>query len=293
MIAFVLAVLAAVGFVLATLLVESTVGTSRRFHHLSVVIAAGILLGVAFADLIPETFELLGGIEAALAIAVGFLALFLVESLTGGHTHHHEPHGPDVHAHAHSHAPAREGATAAACVPSHSIVPFLIGLGIHNFADGLVIGASHEASDAAASGVAVGLLVHQVPVGLSFAAVLLASGMARSRMHRNAALIAGLIPVGALVVLVVPNLADRSLGALIGVAAGALLYIAAGHLLPEAQSEERRPMNAAAFATALLGTVLFVGTLHDAAHDDEHAHAEAAHEEDGEHADEHEDDDHA
>lgn len=296
MIAFSLAVLAAVGFVIATLLVDSTLGTSRRFHHLSVVIAAGILLGVAFADIVPETFELLGAMEAAFAIATGFLALFLVEALTGGHTHHHEPHGvgAHAHAHAHSHAPVAASSPTAAgdpCVPSHRIVPFLVGLGIHNVADGLVIGASHEASDAAATGVAVGLLVHQVPVGLSFAAVLVASGVARSRMHRNAALIAALIPVGTLVVLLAPELADRTLGALIGVAAGALLYIAAGHLLPEAQSEERRPVIAAAFATSLLATILFVGTLHDAGHGEEHGHGDEAHEEETDHADE--DDDHA
>ncbi len=271
-----LALVAAAGFVLATLFVDGALGTSRAFHHFSVVIAAGILLGVTFADLVPETFELLDARDAALAMAGGFLVLFLVEALTGGHTHHHEPHGHEAHAHAHahSHAPVDDPA----CVPTHAVVPFLIGLAIHNFADGLVIGASHEVSDAAAAGVAAGILVHQLPVGISFAAVLLASGISRSRVRRDALLIAALIVVGALVVLLAPNLANDSLGALIGVAAGALLYIATGHLLPEAHSEERRPGIAAAFTLALVGTVFFVGALHgdDHAHESEQTHAEHA-----------------
>ncbi len=273
MIVFLLSLLAAAGFLLATFLVDTTLGRSRRFNHVSVVVAAGILLGVALADLVPEAFELLDGGAAALWIAGGFLGLFLVEEFTSGHTHHHEPHGHDTeaHAHAHSHASAVDDD---ACVPTHAVLPFLIGLGLHNFVDGVVIGASHEVSDAAATGVAVGILVHQLPVGLSFAAVLLASGILRSKMQRDAALVAALIPVGALVVLLAPDMGDGTLGALIGVAAGAILYIATGHLLPEAHSEERRPGVAAAFAVALLGTVFFVSAMHDRA--EVHGHAEDA-----------------
>lgn len=205
-----------------------------------------MLLGVALADLIPDTYELVGGRAGALWIAIGFLVLYLVESLTGGHTHHHEPH---------------EHHTTAPCVPTHSVAPFLLGVGLHNFADGVVVAASHSVSEAAAMGVAGGILVHQIPVGLSFAAVLLASGIMRSHMYRNALLIAMLIPVGAAVVLVVPNLAQTTLGALIGLSSGALLYIATGHLLPEAQSEERRPLAAASFALALVITICAISSF--------------------------------
>lgn len=280
-----LAFLAAAGFWLATLLVATTLGRSTLFHHVSVVIAAGILLGVAVADLIPETFELLDGTDAALAIVGGFLALYLVEALTRGHTHHHETHlehvdhGAHAHAHAHAHAAADDDET---CVPTHAVMPFLLGLALHNFADGVVIGASHEVSDAAATGVAVGILVHQLPVGLSVAAVLLASGVGARRMHLQAAFIASMIVVGAMLVIAVPDLSGQTLGVLIGAAAGALLYIATGHLLPEAHSEERRPGIALAFCVALIGTVLFVGAMHDEAHGDE-----------GHEAEEHVDDEHA
>lgn len=293
MIALLLALVAAVGFLVASLLVDTVLGTSRLFHHVSVVVAAGILLGVTLADLIPEALEQLDGTQATLSIAAGFLILFLVESLTSGHTHHHEPHGHDAHAHSHAHAHAHSHGAASAetddasCVPTHAVVPFLIGLGIHNLADGIVIGASHEVSDAAATSVAVGILVHQLPVGLSFAAVLLASGVSRARTVRDTLLVAALIPIGALIVLVAPDLSGSTLGALIGVAAGALLYIATGHLLPEAHSEERRPGIAAAFTVSLIGTILFVGALHERTHGDEHAGEDAAeHADEEDHADE-------
>lgn len=252
-----LALVTAAAFWLSTLLVATTIGRSTAIHHVFVVIAAGILLGIAIADLIPEAFDLLDGRGAALAIVCGFLALYLVEALTRGHTHHHEPHAGhltqsrDAHAHVHAHA--------ASCVPTHAVLPFLLGLGLHNFADGLVVAASHEVSDTAATGVAIGILIHQLPVGLSFAAVLLASGVGQRRMQLHAGLVASMIVVGALVVVAAPRLAGDTLGVLIGAAAGALVYIATGHLLPEAHSEERRPALAAAFAVALIGSVLLFG----------------------------------
>lgn len=289
MIVLVLGLLAAAGFIAASFLVDTVVGRSRGFHHVSVVVAAGILLGVTLADLIPEALEHLDGTQATLWIAGGFIILFVVEMMTSGHTHHHEPHGHDAHGHAHAHAHSHGPADAddPACVPTHAVAPFLIGLGIHNLADGVVIGASHEVSDAAATSVAIGILVHQLPVGLSFAAVLLASGVSRARAMRDAIFIAALIPVGAMVVLLAPDLSGATLGALIGVAAGALLYIATGHLLPEAHSEERRPGIAAAFTVSLVGTILFVGALHERTHGDEHAGEDAAgHADEEDHADE-------
>ncbi len=262
MVAFVLSMVAAIGFLVATLLVDTTLGRSRWFHHLSVVIAAGILLGVAFADLLPESFEQVGTTRAAISIAVGFLALFLVEALTSAHTHHFEPHqhGHAVahgHGHSHSHGMVDDHG----CVPRHAVLPFLIGLGLHNLTDGVAIGASHELSDSASSGVAVGILVHQLPVGISFAAVLVASGIASATARRHALVVAAMIPVGTLLMLAIP-LEHETLASLGAFAGGALLYIAAGHLLPEAQSEHRRPAIAIAFAASLLGTVLLVGALH-------------------------------
>ena len=71
-----------------------------------------------------------------------------------GHTHHHEPHaGPHGHAHAHAHAHSHGHGDDDACVPTHAVLPFLLGLALHNLVDGLVIGTSHEVSDTAAAGV--------------------------------------------------------------------------------------------------------------------------------------------
>ncbi|MCW2955802.1 MAG: zinc/iron permease [Thermoleophilia bacterium] len=272
MLPFFFAFLAAAGFFAATLAVETTLGRSRRVQVLAMLVSAGILLGLAFADLMPEAFELAGHGNAAIAIAVGFLALYAIETLTSGHTHHLEPH---AHGHGHGHAHSHAQTDDPGCIPPHAILPFLIGLGLHNFADGVVIGASDAVSDGSAAAVAAGIFVHQLPVGLSFAAVLIAGGLALRRINRDAVIVAAMIPLGATVVTLLPNLSDGSLGVLIGIAAGALLYIATGHLLPEAHSEERHLAAAATFAVALVATILLVTALHGDEHD---AHEAEAHE---------------
>ncbi|MCZ4497246.1 MAG: Zinc transporter ZupT [Thermoleophilia bacterium] len=280
MVPLLLACIAAAGFFAATLTVETTLGRSRLVQTMSMLIAAGILLGIVFADLLPEAFELTGTTNAAISIAFGFLALYVVETVTSGHTHHLEPHAhgthDDGHAHAHSHAHSHAPEPDAdGCIPYHAIVPFLIGLGLHNFADGVVIGASDAVSNGAAAGVAVGILIHQLPVGLSFAAVLIAGRLSSRRVTRDAFIVAAMIPLGALLIALLPNLSDGSLGVLVGLAAGALLYIATGHLLPEAHSEEKHLGAAATFAVALVATILFVGAMHgdEHGHEEEEAHA--------------------
>ena len=266
--AFLFACIAAAGFFAASFAVNSALGRSTRVQTLAMLVSAGILLGIAFADLLPEAFELAGTARAALSVAAGFVVLYAVETLTGGHTHHIEPHADGhghAHAHAHSHAPALD---ADGCVPRHAVIPFLIGIGLHNFSDGIVIGASDAASDASGAGVAIGILIHQLPVGLSFGAVLLASGLTSRAVHRDALLIAAMIPAGALLIALLPNLGDAGLGTLIGMAAGALIYISAGHLLPEAHSESRDLGATTAFVVALVATVLFISHSGEHGHDD-------------------------
>lgn len=281
MFSFVIALIAGLGFFLAARGAASGIGRSLVLQRFSMVIAAGILLGVAFADLIPEALAMTSTTRFAFGVAGGFLLLYMVESLSGGHTHHHEPH-EHGHGHAHGH-----GSSVAdePCVPTHALLPFLLGLGFHNFADGLIVGIGGTSSDTAASAVAFGILVHQLPVGLSFAAVLHADGRDGRALVRSALLVAAMIPLGTLAIIALPDPSQSTLGMLLAIAAGALLYVSTGHLLPEAHSEDRRPSTVLAFMAALLVTVGAIGSIEhghpdDAPHGAHDAHAEDADEDD-------------
>jgi zinc transporter ZupT len=106
------------------------------------------------------------------------------------------------------------------------------------------------------------VLVHQLPVGISFAAVLLALQTPRAFVVKTAVALGVLIPAGAVIVVALPAMSDVAFGVLLGAASGALVYIGAGHLLPEVHSERSTWTAAAVFPLALVATtLLFVQVL--------------------------------
>jgi zinc transporter ZupT len=239
----ILAAIAGAAFTLVSLAAAARSTPGDRLRAAAAGVAGGILLALAFAEVFPEALEHAGQEWAAVGFVAGFVALFAVEAITKGHTHH---------GHEHDQGELRR----------HSLVAFLLGLGLHNLADGFTVAASAEVSGATGAGVATGVLVHQLPVGISFAAVLVALGAARPVVVKTAVALGVLIPVGAAIVVALPSMSSAAFGALLGAASGALVYIGAGHLLPEVHSERSTWTAAVVFPLALVATtLLFVQVL--------------------------------
>jgi ZIP family zinc transporter len=168
-----------------------------------------------------------------------FTLLFLTEAFTRAHTHH----APEESVH------------------KHALGPFVLGLAIHNLADGFVLGVGAQTSAITAGLVGLGVLVHQVPVGISLAAVLLAARATRTRVVRTAALLGLAIPLAATLTMALPAPGEGALGLLSGVAGGVLAYAGAAHLLPEAQAEHPSRVTAGLFAATLIITTVSLMTV--------------------------------
>ncbi len=235
-----IATLAAVGFTGSSLLAVYGNKVSASFRSYAVAVAAGTLLALSFGDLFPHGLEEAG--DAAVAGFVGgFALLFVIETLTRGHTHH----GPGEPVH------------------HHPTAPFAIGLAIHNAADGfaLGIGAAHASLESAALG--FGVLVHQFPVGLSFAAVLAANRAAPKTVTRMAVQLGLVIPLAAGATAALPFGGGKTEGTLTAMAGGVLAYLATAHLLPEAQTEHPGRGTGIAFAVTLFLVTGAIFTLLD------------------------------
>ncbi len=233
-----LALLAAVGFSGASLLALLGGELRAKGRSYSAAVAAGILLALAFADLFPEGLEVAG--EAAVAGFVGgFTLLFLTEAFTRAHTHH----APEDSVH------------------KHPLGPFVLGLAVHNLTDGFVLGVSVQASAATAGLVGLGVLVHQIPVGISLAAVLLVARATRPEVVRTAVLLGLAIPLAAALTVALPVPGEGALGLLTGIAGGVLAYAGAAHLLPEAQAEHPSRFTTGLFAATLIITTVCLMTI--------------------------------
>ncbi len=233
-----LATFAAISFSGTSLLALLGGELRAKGRSYSAAVAAGILLALAFVDLFPEGLELVRG-PAIVGFVGGFTLLFLIEAFTHAHTHHSLEEG----------------------VGKHALGPFVLGLAIHNFADGFVLGASAKVSAVTSGLVGLGILVHQIPVGISLAAVLLAARATHARMVRTTLLLGLVIPLGAGLTMALPVPGDRALGFLTGIAGGVLAYLGTAHLLPEAQAEYSSRVTGVLFAAALIVTTVGLMTV--------------------------------
>src|SRR5215210_3392949 len=131
------------------------------------------------------------------------------------------------------------------------LFPEGLELGGETAVAGFVVGVAAKAAAVTSWLVGLGVLVHQVPVGISLAAVLLAARVGRAGIMRTAVSLGLAIPAAAALTVAFPSPGEGTLGLLTGVAGGVLAYIGAAHLLPEAQAEH----------TDRLAGILFVATF--------------------------------
>jgi zinc and cadmium transporter len=209
----------------------------RKLATLLVSFAVGALLGNAFIHLIPETFA--GPVPngtalgSSLLILGGMMAFFVVEKLLR-----------------HSHGILHEHYHPAAKRPELAAINIL-GDAIHNFIDGVVIGASYLVSPALGLSTTIAVLLHEIPQELADFGILIHSGLrVRKAMLLNLAS-ASVAILGTALSLLADSVAQETIATLlVPLTAGGFVYLAAADLIPELQHE--RGLHALVVQTMLI-----------------------------------------
>lgn len=189
-----------------------------------IAVGAGIRIGAAFFDLIPEAVEQLGdNLDAAMiATAFGFVAFYTIEKLTAVHVGHETAaeldHGEAAHRHV--------GTIGAG------------GMGLHSFLDGFALSAALTVGGGVGLVIAAVVIIHRFSDGIGVVSLLLASKMPRAIAYRWVGIIA-IAPVAGVFVGQILPIGEEVLGVLLGIFAGFFLYIGAAELLPEAHRSDR------------------------------------------------------
>jgi zinc and cadmium transporter len=219
----------------------------RRLATFFVSFAVGALLGDAFIHLIPETFsegQPGTSLLRSLLILSGMLMFFVVEKLL------RHQHGA-LHSQYHRDAlPAR---------PEIAAIN-IVGDAIHNFIDGVLIGASYLASPTLGISTTVAVLLHEIPQELGDFGILIHSGMSARKAVAFNLLSASVAILGTAAALLVGSIAESAAAFLLPVTAGGFVYLAAADLIPELQHD--RSLRALSVQTPLIAAgIAIMGLL--------------------------------
>ncbi|GBE58506.1 zinc transporter ZupT [bacterium BMS3Abin01] len=239
MTAILLAFLAALFTIAGGALPLSRRGMGERGLSLLVAFSAGVMLSTGINSMLPRSYQLAGG-AAALGVSAGFVLLYLAERVTLVHAC--REHGRHI----------------------HTLSIFAIaGIGFHMTLDGFAIAVSGQAKASLGAVVALAVLAHRFPSGISFVGLMLSSGYERSRAWATLIVLALLAPMGATVGLLFADVSDMALGFAIGLSAGTFLYISTSDLLPVAHERGWRyydvPLSFAAGFGVMLVAALALG----------------------------------
>ncbi len=234
--------------------------------------STGAILGTVFFHLFPEVMEHAGDpLVGSVLILGGMLLAFCIEKFIHWHHCHSTEH--DGHGGEHNH-------------PLGSLI--LIGDGIHNFVDGMLILTAYMVSVPAGIATTIAVILHEIPQELSDISLLLHSGFTRKRAIVWNTVSACTAIAGAAVALLFQSRVEGIEFVLLPIAAGNFLYIATTDLIPELHKETRIGKSLVQGGLLLAGIVLMgalaLGASPHAAlegdgHDHDHDHAGGMHEE--------------
>ena len=212
-----------------------------RYVGIIIAVGAGIRIGAAFFDLIPEAVEHLGSIDVAMLVtAMGFLAFYALDKVTSLHVGHETASELDHDAVSHQHI----GILGAS------------GMGIHSFLDGVALAAALTVGGALGTIIAVVVIVHRFSDGIGVVSFLLASNMPSSAAFRWVLLVAA-APVAGVILGSILAIPEQALGTILGFFAGFFLYVGAAELLPEAHRRDSSRVVVAATLGGALAIYLF------------------------------------
>jgi zinc and cadmium transporter len=185
--------------------------------------AIGSLLGAAFLALLPHALEGVQGAEVhsiTLAVLLGVLTFFLLEKMVlWRHCH-------DDHCEAHDPAEQHQRTTKA----TGSIV--MIGDTVHNFVDGVLIGAAFLTDIHLGVVTAIAVAAHEIPQELGDFAVLLHSGFTRTQALIFNVLSGFATLAGALIAYYGLQDMHHLLPYALAIAASSFIYVAVADLIP-------------------------------------------------------------
>jgi len=206
---------------------------SKKIAILLVSFAVGGLFGDAFIHLLPEAFEQSGtSLTTPLYIMLGLLIFFVLEKFLRWR---------------HCHISASEEHL-------HPVVTMnLVGDGVHNLIDGMIIGAAYTVSIPIGITTTLAVVLHEIPQEMGDFGILIHGGLSikKALLFNYSTSLTAIL--GTILSLVIgPHIQDYAIS-LLPITAGGFIYIAGSDLIPELQHDVKVTTSLWQFALIVLG----------------------------------------
>ena len=210
-----------------------------KISHFLASFAAGVLLGTAFFDLLPEAMhEGEGtGVDVFFYTLVGIVIFFLIERFIHWFHHHEEYHEHEKET-------------------KSTLSLIIIGDTMHNFLDGVVIAATFMVNPQVGILTALAVFAHEIPQEIGDFGLMLHKGLSRKRIIIVNIISAALAFMGAIITYLLGNVLEGYLPVFLAITAGFFIYIAASDLIPEIHHEKRRGFAIIESLLLILGIVV-------------------------------------
>ena len=188
-------------------------------------LSVGIMLSTSLLHALPEAFESSADAHNLFATLLGgLLAFFLLEKLAIlRHSHHHEGDG---HHHRHGHDKAEAGKAG---------WMILVGDGLHNFTDGILIAAAFLANPKLGIVTGLAIIAHEIPQEIGDFIVLLNAGFTRRRAYLYNLICSLMAVVGGVLGYLTLERATGAIPYVLVFASSGFIYIAVSDLMPQMQ----------------------------------------------------------
>ncbi|MBP6942683.1 MAG: ZIP family metal transporter [Candidatus Buchananbacteria bacterium] len=209
--------------------------------------AAGAFIAVGFLDMLPEAVEMVEEPHLVfIAAVIGFGLFFMLERALMRFHHHHDDHDHSEHTES---------------LPTLVI----IGDGIHNFLDGIIIALAYIANPVLGLVTTIGIAAHEIPQEIGDFGILISQGWSKKKVIMINILQSLLAIPGVIIGYYAGMFLEPYLPYLLAGTAGIFLYIAASDLIPEVHHRTSHRAFASVVAPFVVSIVL-IGALIELTH---------------------------
>ncbi len=185
--------------------------SSNKLISFTLEFASGLMTAIICFDLIPKAIQIIGIAFSIIGIIFGIITMIFCDNFVGKLN--------------------KKRNNLNSLLKTGIIIG--IGLTIHNFPEGLAIGAGFEESIGLGLSLAIAIMIHDFPEGISMAVPLSKGGFNKKKVILFTAISGITTGIGALAGALIGNISKDLIGISLAFAAGTMLYITSCELIPE------------------------------------------------------------